>query len=96
MWGKFLFVFMPDRHGDWSAESTSQEESWNYGKGLLLHRRLYTLLTISEISDDDDDDDMNEIDDDDEDGEIEVVAATEDSEFDERWDALYVLLCFFP
>ena len=61
-----------------------------------MHRRLYTLLTISEISDDDDDDDMNEIDDDDEDGEIEVVAATEDSEFDERWDALYVLLCFFP
>ena len=54
------------------------------------------MLTISEISDDDDDDDMNEIDDDDEDGEIEVVAATEDSEFDERWDALYVLLCFFP
>ena len=49
-----------------------------YGKGLLLHRRLYTLLTISEISDDDDDDDdMNEIDDDDEDGEIEVVAAPE-------------------
>ena len=54
------------------------------------------MLTISEISDDDDDDDVNEIDDDDEDGEIEVVAATKDSEFDERWDALYVLLCFFP
>ena len=37
-----------------------------YAKGLLLHRRLYTLLTISEIfdDDDDDDDDMNEIDDD--------------------------------
>ena len=49
-----------------------------YAKGLLLHRRLYTLLTISEISDDDDDDDdMNEIEDDDEDGEIEVVAAPE-------------------